>query len=46
VRAQLIELTRRPDPQVLLVRLRDRKQRAGSTLSAESILTHRDADRR
>jgi antitoxin FitA len=46
VRAQLIELARRPDAEVLLARVRDRKQRTGSRLSSESILGHRDADRR
>jgi antitoxin FitA len=46
VRMQLIELARRPDPDVLLARVRDRKQRVGSRLSAEAILGHRDADRR
>jgi antitoxin FitA len=46
VRSQLIELARRPDAEVLLARVRDRKQRSGSRLSAESILGHRDADRR
>jgi plasmid stability protein len=46
VRAQLIELARRPDAEVLLTRVRDRKQRLGSQLSAEAILGHRDADRR
>ena len=46
VRAQLIELARRPDPEVLLARIRDRKQRTGSRLAVESILGHRDADRR
>ncbi len=46
LRSQLIELARRPDAQVLLERVRDRKQRTGSRLSAESILGYRDADRR
>jgi plasmid stability protein len=46
VRFQLIELARRPDAEVLLTRVRDRKQRIGSRLSVESILGHRDADRR
>ena len=46
VRAQLIELARRPDSEVLLARIRDRKQRTGSSLAVESILGHRDADRR
>ena len=46
LRAQLIELARRPDAEVLLARARDRKQLTGSRLSAESILGYRDADRR
>jgi antitoxin FitA len=46
VRSQLIELARRPDAEVLLARVRDRKQRIGRRLSSESILGHRDADRR
>jgi antitoxin FitA len=46
VRSQLIEIARRPDPDVLLAQVRDRKQRLGSRLSVESILGHRDADRR
>ena len=46
LRAQLVELARRPDPDVLLARIRDRKQRTGSTLSVDAILGHRDADRR
>jgi plasmid stability protein len=46
VRSQLIELARRPDAEALLSRIRDRKQRTGSRLSAEAILAHRDADRR
>jgi plasmid stability protein len=46
VRAQLIELARRPDAEALLSRVRDRKLRTGSRLSAETILAHRDADRR
>ena len=46
VRSQLIELARRPDPEVLLARARDRTQRIGSRLSVESILGHRDAERR
>jgi antitoxin FitA len=46
VRSQLIELARRPDAQVLLAQIRERKQRIGSQLSLESILGHRDADRR
>jgi len=46
LRSQLIELARRPDAEVLLARVRDRKQRIGSRLSVDSILGHRDADRR
>lgn len=46
LRAQLIELARRPDPEVLLARIRQRKERTGTALSAEAILSHRDADRR
>lgn len=46
LRAQLVELARRPDAEVLLSSIRERKQRTGSRLSAEAILEHRDADRR
>ena len=46
LRAQLIDLARRPDPEVLIARVRARKERTGSRLSAETILAHRDADRR
>lgn len=46
VRAQLIELVRRPDPVVLLEKIRERKHRTESRLSKEKILAHRDADRR
>ncbi|MGH3680047.1 MAG: FitA-like ribbon-helix-helix domain-containing protein [Natronosporangium sp.] len=46
VRSQLIELARRPDAEALLNRVRDRKQRTGSRLSAAAILAHRNADRR
>jgi antitoxin FitA len=46
LRSQLIELARRPDAEALLSRVRDRKQRTGSRLSADAILAHRDADRR
>jgi hypothetical protein len=42
----MIELARRPDAEVLLARVRDRKMRTGSRLSVDSILGHRDADRR
>ncbi len=46
LRATLIGLASRPDPDALLARVRDRKRRTGSELSAEVILGHRDADRR
>lgn len=46
VRSQLIDMARRPDAEALLSRVRDRKQRTGSRLSADTILAHRDADRR
>ncbi len=46
LRAQLIELARRPDPAALVARIRDRKARTGTTISAERILAHRDAERR
>jgi plasmid stability protein len=46
LRAQLIELAGRPDPSVLVARIRDRKAQTGSSISAKRILTHRDAERR
>ena len=46
LRAQLIELARRPDPGALVARIRDRKARTGSRVSPERILAHRDAERR
>ncbi len=45
LRAELIELARRPDPGLLLADIRERKLHAGTRLSAETILAHRDADR-
>lgn len=46
LRAQLVELARRPDAEALLARVRERKQRTGSRLPAEAILDLRDTDRR
>jgi len=46
LRAQLIELARRPDPEALVARIRERKERTGSRLPADLILAHRDADRK
>lgn len=45
LRAELIELARRPDPGELLERVRERKERTGSRLKRDRILAHRDADR-
>jgi antitoxin FitA len=45
LRAQLIELARRPDAETLIGRVRERKQRTGSRLTADQVLAHRDADR-
>ena len=45
LRAQLTELARRPDPEVLWSRIRQRKRDTGSRLSPEEILRFRDADR-
>lgn len=46
LRAQLIDLARRPDPTALVARIRDRKARTGTTVTAKRILAHRDAERR
>lgn len=46
LRAQLIELARRPDPEVLVARIRARKESTGSRLATAAILTHRDSDRK
>lgn len=46
LRAQLIELARRPDAEMLVSRIRERKARTGTTVAPERILTHRDAERR
>ena len=45
LRSELAELARRPDPEVLISRARERVRRTGSALSAERILDHRDHDR-
>ncbi|MCZ7589783.1 MAG: hypothetical protein M5U27_13200 [Gaiella sp.] len=46
LRAELIELARRPTADVLMARVRERKARTGSRLARDRILAHRDADRR
>ncbi len=45
LRAELIELARRPSVQQLMARVRERKVATGSSLPSEEILGHRDADR-
>jgi hypothetical protein len=45
LRSQLIAPARRPDAELLLARVRDRRHRVGGRLSVESILGHIDADR-
>jgi hypothetical protein len=46
LRAELIELARRPSAAVLMDRVRVRKAATGSRLSAEQIARHRSEDRR
>jgi len=46
LRAELVELARRPSAEVWAARVRARKAAAGTSLSARAILAHRDADRR
>lgn len=46
LRAQLVALAATPDPEVAVARMRARKAATGTTLTAEQILRHRDADRR
>ncbi|MEJ2147323.1 MAG: hypothetical protein P8020_19535 [Acidobacteriota bacterium] len=46
VRSQLIELARRPEPEALIARIRERKEHTQPRLSRERILGHREADRR
>jgi hypothetical protein len=41
----LIEAASRPDPDVLMARVRERKARTGSYLHPDTILELRDADR-
>jgi plasmid stability protein len=44
--AHLIDLAGRPEPEVVVARLRARKANLGTRLSTEVILGHRDTDRR
>lgn len=46
LRSRLIELARQPDTETLVQRIRARKAAAGSSLPADRIVSHRDADRR
>ncbi len=46
LRAELVELARRPDVATVVARIRDRVERTGTRLSPEEILDYRDADRR
>ena len=43
LRAQLIELARRPDAEALLGRIRERKAATGSKLASDAILAQTDA---
>ena len=45
LRRELIELAMRPDNEVLLARIAERKRRTGSSMTTQEILEHRDADR-
>ncbi|MDA1004298.1 MAG: hypothetical protein O3B31_13305 [Chloroflexi bacterium] len=45
LRAELIALAGRPDPEELMERIRERVRRSGTVLPAETILRLRDADR-
>ncbi len=46
LRAELTDLASRPDPALLMGRVRERVRRTGTRLSAERVLEHRDTDRR
>lgn len=46
LRAKLVELSRTPDPEVWVARLRARKAATGGSIGVERLLAHRDADRR
>jgi hypothetical protein len=46
LRLRLIDLARQPDAETLMQRVRSRKSTTHSSLSAEQILAHREADRR
>ena len=46
LRGQLIDLAARPDPEVWVARVRERKARTGTRLDPSTILDHRDSGRR
>lgn len=46
LRAHLVDLAGRPDPEELVARVRERKARTASTLSPDEILSFRDEGRR
>lgn len=46
LRAALIELVAKPSPHDLMVEVGQLKRQLGSRLEADTILAHRDADRR
>jgi len=46
LRAELVELARRPSVEEVLERARARKATTGSRLGRKRIIEHRDADRR
>jgi plasmid stability protein len=46
LRRELIELAMRPNNEVLLARIAERKRRTSSSVTTREILEHRDADRR
>lgn len=46
LRLHLLEVVGRPDPDDLVSRIVDRKERTATTLSREAIIEYRDADRR
>ncbi len=46
LRAHLVELAEAPDAEVLLARVRARKNTTASALTVDKILEHRDAGRR
>jgi antitoxin FitA len=46
LRRELIQLAMRPDNEVVLARIAERKRRTGSSLTIREILELRDADRK